>query len=1644
MKRVLKFIWKLVKWLLVICISLFLLIAIVVHLPPVQSFMLKKGTDYFNEKTDGDLSVEEIDLRLPFYLQLEGINLENPDGEEIISLGNVEISIGWRKIFLQTISLDDIHLENAEATLSSNQYGVWNYQFIVDGFSSENTEPADTSASAAWDISVSQIRLKNIAFNYLDAQTGDTLQTNIGRFYTNFQRTSVLNQVFLVDKIELSHSDSYLSLGQRADATVQENHEEDSSESKLILSLNSLSLEDVDSYNNIPGSGTFDLSIGALDILVKKFNLDLNKYLIDRLHLKNSSADISLPKTETSENDDATSIFPEIIFQLDELEVAKNQFHIEMESDSSNHRLNLSKIAARKIRVDSSKYEIDLDEISLAYNDLPPLNKLSAYLLLAEKEAQVDHFKLLTDQSEIRLDLSADYSSFEKFTSEYLFNQASLNLKELKLGKEDINNLKNRFFSEDSLPDLESDVLIDAGLESDGRKVLISPFNVQYGESSLSAEIEKYSLNLSEYNGEIKSFFFKLGQPLRSQVTELLDSETTAVPEVIELDMSAKSLSDSVSADIKLHTSAGDILISGKSNLSDTSKIPAHAKIHSDGFSLGKILKSSPQAFVKFKLHATSENILKFDSSSSAQLSLDTLFYEIPLKNVNADFNVNNSLYEADIAVRDTFLDADLLAELALTDSLKAVADANINGVDLQGLGLSRNDIRGKINLNAAYTQFDSVQTGQVEISDISVVKENENYELKPLMAEFYFDEDTTDVEISGMLSAHSRSNMSFEKILQKLPSLVNQTYKQDEDSSRVWLAEFEIGQLPILREIFLPDMTEFSGLTGQVDYRSARGHIKADLDLPKLVYSSFFVDSLSLTTGSDSLDISHLLSVKRLGYDTLTVSNFQLVSLENEKGTDIRIQTQRELENNPNYLINIRLEKDSAEENLYAFALKDTLVLNHETWKIKENRFSFSDSTSYGQVAIALSSQKLSIGKTKESDGFSVDAENFELVNLLSITQEDSLVSGTLSGNFTSAPEVFKGSGRIDNFAVLHGELGDLSWNLSQEEQTKMLITCDNGHVHFSSEGVISYPENAPTQLDIKTNVQRFDLKLASELYPSYILDANGNLSGNIDISGSTIEPGLSGNFQFNDASISTVYTGNDLRIENSQIDLTEKVIDLNTISLRDSAGSELTIKGQIRDYMDDISKVDLSIDTKGFTLANVKPENGILVYGKLIADLDIDITERLDAPKVRAKVKIADGTNFTYKVQPDEDYETFDDDLIEWTNLDTLPTRDEILTREKEKLNSKVDVFANTVDFNGEVEIVEEATLRVLIDSAAGDYLEISGDAKISMDYNRAGNLRMVGNYYVADGFYQMNFYNISKKKFKLKEGGYVNWNGDAFNPNLNLSAIYTTRATLTNLMMTESNSTVNPAYQQSLPFNVVMSIEGEVEDPEIAFDIRLDEENRGALNGAVDSRLSILRREQSEMNKQVFALLVFQTFVPSGSSSNPNLIENQARSSASQILSQELNKYSDQFIQGVDVNFDLQSYGGAQGKGNTDLTVDVAKSFFDNRVVVRVGSTIALEQNINTGNNDPFNTNVVVEYLITEDGRYRFLGYSKTNLEDIVVGRITRTGVGLLYQRDFDRFRYLLNPKSRPGYSEAKEGSDEAVDKTREETNKTENRE
>jgi translocation and assembly module TamB len=225
----------------------------------------------------------------------------------------------------------------------------------------------------------------------------------------------------------------------------------------------------------------------------------------------------------------------------------------------------------------------------------------------------------------------------------------------------------------------------------------------------------------------------------------------------------------------------------------------------------------------------------------------------------------------------------------------------------------------------------------------------------------------------------------------------------------------------------------------------------------------------------------------------------------------------------------------------------------------------------------------------------------------------------------------------------------------------------------------------------------------------------------------------------------------------------------------------------------------------------------------------------------------------------------------------------------------------------------------------------------------------------------------------------------------------------------------------YKQELPIQVYLIMKGKLLKPEIHFKLDLPPDKRGVLNGTVYAKLNELNGQESELNKQVFALLVLGRFISENtfvSAGGNGALSDFARSSVSQILSTQLNRLSEQYIAGANLTMGLESYqdySSGTAEGRTQLQLALSKQLFDERVTVQVGGNVDLEGRRSQGNSlNSFAGDLKVWYKLTEDGRWQLQVFRQNSYEGAIDGDITKTGVGVVFTIDFDKlFGITLSP-------------------------------
>ena len=339
--------------------------------------------------------------------------------------------------------------------------------------------------------------------------------------------------------------------------------------------------------------------------------------------------------------------------------------------------------------------------------------------------------------------------------------------------------------------------------------------------------------------------------------------------------------------------------------------------------------------------------------------------------------------------------------------------------------------------------------------------------------------------------------------------------------------------------------------------------------------------------------------------------------------------------------------------------------------------------------------------------------------------------------------------------------------------------------------------------------------------------------------------------------------------------------------------------------------------------------------------------------------------------------------------------------------------------MDITMNIETDSSALFTVIIDERSGDALSIRGRSDLSFGMDKSGKMSLTGNYEVESGTYNLSL-DVLKRKFNIQRGSTITWTGDPTSAQLSLTATYAANTASIDLVEPElagrPQSEINK-FKQKLPFLVSLKMEGELLKPVITFDISLPD-NVLTLWPDVDTKLQQVRSDASELNKQVFALLLLNRFVgenPLESGSDGLSAGQMAFQSASQILTNQLNQLAGNLIKGVDLNFDLnneQDYSSGTEQDRTDLNVSVSKRLFNDRIRVNVGSNFELQGPSNPNQNAAnIAGDIAIDYQLSKDGRYMMRGYRKNQYELVVEGQVIETGLSFILTLDYNHFKEIF---------------------------------
>jgi hypothetical protein len=834
----------------------------------------------------------------------------------------------------------------------------------------------------------------------------------------------------------------------------------------------------------------------------------------------------------------------------------------------------------------------------------------------------------------------------------------------------------------------------------------------------------------------------------------------------------------------------------------------------------------------------------------------------------------------------------------------------------------------------------------------------------------------------------------------------------QPEGPPQNFTFELKIKNTDLITEVLVPGLEPFTPGVIRGEFDSEEHRLDVVFRMPRLKYNNISVDSLVLLVKSDADELRYFTKLERVVADTITIHQ---VNLAGNIARDSIRATLNVLDslNEKKYRIGTEVVK---RDNMMRAHLNDSLLLNYSPWNVpKDNYLAIGGNAIVAnQFEIIKEKQKVVfIGDTRKDAAVTVRFEELELGNFTHIISGIVPASGELNGDLkfnTSGSGDFNSKLMISSLTILQKPVGDLTLILDHsKDRYDVTLGLRGNRTAMETKGTYGGPKGQEV-LNLVANISQLNMEVVQAFAMGQLSGAEGLLKGRIQIRGKPSHPDITGNITFSEVSIVPTYLKSKFALKNETIELRNDNITLNNFTIADEQGHKAVLKGNINiaQYANPI--FDLTLSTKDFQVLDTKQGDNDLFYGRVKINSSARINGSAQQPKASFKLAFSDDTGFTYVVPTSEKGVMEAKGIVNFVDKDAA---NDPFLKTIDASDSVRSTFGG-FEVSAIIDLTGKETLNIVIDPITGDKLSIQGNSSLTFDMAPSGNMNLSGRYEIDRGSYNFSFYNLVRRKFDITKGSTITWSGDPLNAQMDIRASNTVNASPLELLQTAADPNAANNFNQRLPFLVYLNIKGQLLTPQISFSLDVPADKRNAFGGMLYSKLQDINSRESDLNKQVFALLILRRFVSDNPLETSTGSTNAARTSVSRILSEQLNRLSSN-VKGVQLSVDIKSYedlnaqGGAQG--TTKAQLGVTKSLFGNRLVVKLSGNVDIEgENAGSNSVTDYIGDLALEYKMTEDGRFRLTGFRNSNY-DMIDGELTETGAGLIYIKDYNTLRELF---------------------------------
>jgi len=1600
-------VFRFIRYFILSLATLFLLVLLGVNLPCSQRFITAKANSYFQEKAI-PVHIEKITLLVNGTFGVRQIRIIRDKEDTLVCARYIRIAVRPIPLIFKKVKVSSIRIDLAVVNLAKDDStGILNLIALFP--SNKKDAGVKKKKTNPWDVQIKSVSLKNIRITYRDAFNGIYISQSVKGLYIRFSRFSLLRKEINAAYLDLEEVRGNLDMK----APLIEKSSAVKTPSTWKFSLQESDLKDIYfSLDQSEKKQRFNVTLGRG--VISGCNVDMARHQISIAWLKLEKPELALfssPRNSkrTSQSTKTTGVsFPgPWSISGDNLKIKNGSIHSvqykgvpPMKPGPGLYPLTNLNTTLKNLMLTRQTSGFNMSRLSFNLGNGVQLDKGSLVFISDSTLKSSIQIALKTEFSRLEMKIEAGDELSSIIGKSFLSVPFSLKISQSEISSKDLFAFLPKFKAQSNLAKVKDNILEVKGSfagSTDSLKIDHFSLNTPAGASLF---VSGYITRLTNLHSAKCKISFRTGTISHKQVSELAQMAGSLKLPFFEPLVLQGSIDRSIFSPELLLTIQG---ASGNIGINGSVDLPAKSyamELLFSGLELGKIADIKDLNRLSGRINLAGTGFTPDSIRAVTSVIIDTAdFKGYKYHHVNLELKAETGYYTFNILSSDTAARCDLSGNFSQKDSITQGQVSGSFAIQPCMLNFYKDSIgingEMKVDLHHAPKTIDAL----IKLNNLIIQKEGKTAGIK----EASFSLNTSDSLIKARVEAtylkgDFQSHGSFNelknaftvhgiKAMSLFDSAMNGKLPVISDLPEMHFS-VELAYDPVI-SYFVPDSVfGFQHAAFELT-KTPNGNTKGELSIDKYHFNKIngFATSMQLESTPDKSTLIVKTDSLKVGIISLGASEIDLNF--NKSKADYRMKVD---DRNNRVLYDIAFGAKKIDKRIELSSTQPQWILNGYAWTISPQEFLILETGISDFRANLHWENNLSIVDIygSKSDKLHLDLKKVGLSMLV--------MPGIIPYDFDGELNGKIGYNGI-NQKNIDIQLDIMRMKLSGQLLGNLKITGNYlsdtlGSIHSDVHAVM----NDTSELMVKARLGRDPGNILTEfrnipvnyLEPfvrKYISGLSGKVGGEVTLTSPGNNPKLNGIIRFNETGFRIIPLNAKFNIPNDEIKLDNSQLLFNQFVILDSLKKRLNVDGKI--LLNDPGNItaDLQVISDNLEVMHTTEKDNPAFNGFVFINSKLSITGPVRKPSISGHLVLAGGTVINYRYME---------------NLTISETQKTItfasLTEDQSALMAKREAMMNlskSPNIEASIEIDPKSIFNFQINRGFDIGVQITGGGFLNYAMLANNTVSLSGIYEIQKGSSELKIIGWPRKYFIISPGSYLKWNGKIDDPQLQIETISKVRG-----------SYVNPVDNKSreVDFKVYMKLANQLSQLEIVFDVISDDQY-------ITSVLNSMSKD--ERMRQAINLLIFERIeLPNMSSSS-----NYASQQINQFWESQLNQFTKSTIKSVDISFGVNTFTGASEGGGeheyTSLTYAVKKDMFKKRGSVMVSGRMNDNSTASTQTNNVIE-NFTFEYAL-DTNRSKYLKvYHQQNYEDLLEGEITKSGVGFIYRKTYDRLRDIWRRK------------------------------